>query len=72
MKYAEVAKRLRGLGCHEVPASSGGSHRRWYCGASGTATTVPDWGSKDLRPGTLRAIVRQLGLSWDEFRGATR
>jgi len=32
-----------------------------------TASTVPDHGPKDLRIGTVRAVVRQLGLSWDDF-----
>jgi mRNA interferase HicA len=28
---------------------------------------LPDWGAKDLKPGTLRAIIRQLGLDWQDF-----
>ncbi|MGD9539287.1 MAG: type II toxin-antitoxin system HicA family toxin [Alphaproteobacteria bacterium] len=31
------------------------------------AVTVPVHGSRDLKPGTLRAIVRQAGLSVEEF-----
>jgi len=31
------------------------------------AVTVPVHGSRDLKPGTLRAIVRQVGLSVEEF-----
>jgi len=68
MTYAEVARRLRGLGCEEIPRRSGGSHRKWTNPTNGTATTVPDHGPRDLRIGTARAIVRQLGLSWDEFK----
>jgi predicted RNA binding protein YcfA (HicA-like mRNA interferase family) len=29
--------------------------------------TVPDHGSRELKRGTLRAIIRQAGLSVDEF-----
>ncbi|MEW5717360.1 MAG: type II toxin-antitoxin system HicB family antitoxin [Chloroflexota bacterium] len=29
--------------------------------------SAPDWGSKDLAPGTVRAIIRQLGISREEF-----
>jgi hypothetical protein len=29
---------------------------------------VPDWGSNDLKVGTLRHIVRQLVLDWDAFK----
>jgi len=35
--------------------------------ASGRGTVVPDWGADDLKLGTLRAIIRQLGLEWDAF-----
>ena len=27
----------------------------------------PDWGAKDLKLGTLRAVIRQLGLDWQDF-----
>ena len=30
--------------------------------------TVPFHGPKDLKPGTLRAIIRQAGLSLEAFR----
>jgi len=30
-------------------------------------TTIPDWGSRDIRPGTLRRIIRDLGISRREF-----
>lgn len=30
--------------------------------------TVPVHGSRDLKPGTLRAIIRQAGFSVEEFR----
>ena len=31
---------------------------------------MPDWGSKDLKLGTLRAAVRQLGPEWKAFEVA--
>jgi predicted RNA binding protein YcfA (HicA-like mRNA interferase family) len=31
------------------------------------AVTVPYHGSRDLKPGTLRAIIRQAGLSVEAF-----
>jgi len=33
------------------------------------STVVPDWGGRDLKIGTIRAAVRQLGLEWDLFAG---
>jgi predicted RNA binding protein YcfA (HicA-like mRNA interferase family) len=34
------------------------------------STVVLDWGGRDLKPGTVRAVVRQLGLDWEEFMAA--
>ena len=68
MKYREVARKLRDLGCEETAQRTIGSHRKWCNPATGKATVVPDWGNQDLKTGTLRAIVRQLGLNWDEFK----
>jgi mRNA interferase HicA len=70
MRYRDVARKLLALGCQELPRRGGGSHRKWLNPASGQATVVPDWGSKDLKGGTVRAAVRQLGLEWPRFEGA--
>lgn len=67
MKYREVARKLRVLGCEELPRRGGTSHRKWHNPATGRIAPVPDWGSKDLKIGTLRHIVRQLGLDWETF-----
>jgi predicted RNA binding protein YcfA (HicA-like mRNA interferase family) len=34
------------------------------------AAVLPDWGGKDLKPGTVRSAVRQLGLEWQAFHDA--
>lgn len=68
MRYRDVARKLRALGCEELPRRSGGSHRKWHNPATGQIAPVPDWGSKDLKVGTLRHIVRQLGLDWEVFK----
>lgn len=69
MKYREVAKKLARLGCLEKPRKGGGSHRKWFNPASSPIiiVSIPDWGSKDLKTGTLRSIVNDLGLEWGEF-----
>lgn len=69
MKYREVEKKLRKLGCVEIK-SKGGSHRKWINPIANSGAPVPDWGSKDLKMGTLRAAIKQLGLEWDEFIAA--
>lgn len=66
MTYREVSKRLRELGCEEL-AKGKGSHRKWHNPANHKVTTVPDWGSKDLVPGTVRAVIRELGLTRKDF-----
>jgi len=67
MKYREVAQKLQKLGCQEIPRRGGGSHRKWYNSANGAIVPIPDWGSKDLKTGTLRAIIKQLNLDWGNF-----
>lgn len=63
MKYRELAKQLIALGCQEVPRRKGGSHRKWFNPANEKATIVPDWGPKDLKQGTVKAIYKQLDLA---------
>ncbi len=67
MTYREVTEKLRALGCVELPRQGDGSHRKWFNSKNKRATTVPDWGAKDLKTGTLRAVVKQLGLEWEKF-----
>ena len=67
MNYREAANKLKRLGCEELPRRGKGSHRKWHNPATSRATVLPDWGSKDLKLGTLRAAVRQLGLDWKDF-----
>ena len=68
MKYRDIASKLRTLGCEELPRHGGGSHRKWINPATQRGTVVPDWGGSDLKLGTIRAIVPQLGLDWEKFR----
>ena len=70
MKYREVARKLTALGCLELPRKGGGSHRKWHNPATHDATVVPNWGGRDLKFGTVRAAVRQLGIDWQAFQNA--
>jgi len=67
MKYRELTKRLRDLGC-EFVRNGAGSHRIWWNPAIGRYTTIPDWGSKELKLGTLRRILADLGLSIEDVQ----
>ena len=66
MKYRDVAKRRRELGCDELVGGKG-SHRKWHNPANGKVAVIPDWGPKDLAPGTVRAAIRELGVSREDF-----
>ena len=44
-----------------------GSHYFWRNPATSRAASVSNWGNKDLKPGTVRGILRQLGISREEF-----
>ncbi|MCY4582270.1 MAG: type II toxin-antitoxin system HicA family toxin [Chloroflexi bacterium] len=66
MTYRELTRKLRALGC-EFDRQSRGSHEIWRNPASGSRTTIPNWGGRDLRPGTVRAIVRDLRVDRGAF-----
>ena len=66
MRYRDLAQRLRELGCTELREGKG-SHRIWHNPTTGLIASVPDWGGKDLAPGTVRAIIRELGIGRREF-----
>ena len=44
-----------------------GSHAVYYRASDGRRVVIPMHGTKDLKPGTLRGIVADLGLSVEEF-----
>lgn len=67
MTYRDVARKLSALGCREIPRQGGGSHRKWLNPNTGRSTVVPDWGGKDLKIGTVRGAVKQLGIDQSDF-----
>jgi predicted RNA binding protein YcfA (HicA-like mRNA interferase family) len=70
MKYREVARKLTILGCQELHRRGGGSHRKWFNPATQRAIVIPDWGGRDLKQGTLRAVAQQLEIDWQDFQNA--
>ena len=67
MKYRELAKKLRKLGC-EFVCQAPGAHEIWWNPANQRFTTIPRHKSKNLLKGTVRAILRQLGINPEELR----
>ena len=49
-------------------ATGSGSHKKWFNPHTEKDAVLPDWGGKDLKTGTLRSAVRQLGIAWKEFQ----
>jgi predicted RNA binding protein YcfA (HicA-like mRNA interferase family) len=70
LRYREVVRKLIALGCREISRTGDGSHRKWLNPATGRIAMVPDWGGDDLKLGTIRAALRQLGIAWDDFNRA--
>lgn len=66
MNHRDITRRLRNLGC-SFDRQGRGSHEIWYNPATRSKTTIPNWGSRDLTPGTLSAILRDLGISKRDF-----
>ncbi len=66
----EAARKLTVLGCQEIARRGAGAHRKWTNPATNRSTVLPDHGGRDLASGTLRAVVRQLGLDWNAFQQA--
>jgi len=66
MKYRELVRRLRELNC-EFVREAPGSHEIWWNPLTRRFTVIPRHAGKDLPRGTLRAILRNLGLKLRPF-----
>lgn len=66
VRSREVIRALERAGF--VVTVTSGSHCRMIHGKDpGRAVTIPIHASRDIRTGTLHAIIRQAGLSVEEF-----
>jgi predicted RNA binding protein YcfA (HicA-like mRNA interferase family) len=66
MKYAEFARKLRRCGCH-LTRYGAGSHEIWRNPATGMQTSIPYHRSKEIGPQLQSRILRQLGVSREDF-----
>ena len=64
-KYRQIAKKLKALG-FEFDRQAAGSHEIWYHPNTQRYTTIPNHPG-EMPEGTLRAILRQAGVSPDDF-----
>lgn len=66
MKYAELTRKLRRLGC-EFTRHGAGSHEIWRNSAAGKQTPIPYHRTKEIGPKLLSRILRQLGVDREDF-----
>ena len=66
--YKEIVSKLKKCG-FEFDRHAKSSHEIWWNLATRRRTTIPNHPG-DVAEGTLRAILRQSGISPDEFRSA--
>jgi predicted RNA binding protein YcfA (HicA-like mRNA interferase family) len=66
LSYREITRRLRKLGFRFYRQGKG-SHELWVRDADGTVVPVPHHKGKKIRKGTVRAIIREVGVSVEEF-----
>jgi len=67
LKPRDVAAILERLGFSEIRQR--GSHKQ-FRHADGRVTTVPFHAGRDISPTLLRQIVKEIGLSMEEFLSA--
>ncbi len=64
LSYRDVIKKLRKLG-FVFRRATGGSHEIWWNEATRKTCVVPH--HKEIKPGTLKSILRQAGITKKEF-----
>jgi predicted RNA binding protein YcfA (HicA-like mRNA interferase family) len=66
-RYREIVRRLRTFG-FSFDRQAAGSHEIWYNATTQRYTTIPNHPG-DVPEGTLRAILKQAGVSREDFLG---
>ena len=66
MTYRQLTRKLRALGCR-YDRQGKGSHEIWINPHTRDWASIPFWGGDDLKPGTISAILRDLGISRRDF-----
>jgi predicted RNA binding protein YcfA (HicA-like mRNA interferase family) len=63
--YRDIVQRLKVFGFSFLRQAAG-SHEIWYNKSTGRYTTIPNH-TGDMPQGTLRAILKQAGISAEDF-----
>ncbi|MBI4688671.1 MAG: type II toxin-antitoxin system HicA family toxin [Nitrospirae bacterium] len=64
-KYKDIIRKIRGAG-FVFDRNAKGSHEIWWNPKTRARTTVPNHPG-DIPEGTVRAIIKQAGITSDEF-----
>ena len=64
-RYREIVKRLKRYG-FKFDRQAAGSHEIWYNPQTNCYTTIPNHPG-DMPEGTLRAILKQAGITPEDF-----
>ena len=64
LSYREVIKKARKAG-FVFRRNTGGTHEIWWNEAGRKTCVIPH--HHQIKPGTLKSIIRQMGLTEDEF-----
>lgn len=65
LKYRDVIKKARKAG-FAFRRNTGGTHEIWWNEKKKTTCVIPH--HHEVKVGTLRNIIRQMGLTEDEFK----
>jgi predicted RNA binding protein YcfA (HicA-like mRNA interferase family) len=69
VKYSELTRKLRRLGLH-VESERKGSHQFWVWPEHQITLLVAYHATRDIPPGTFRAILRTLRITEDDLNKA--
>lgn len=61
MKYNELHRLLKRIGCYPTGKENGG-HPEWYSPKTGNTFPTSHHGSQEVKPGTLKSIKKAAGL----------
>lgn len=64
-RYRDIVRKLKALG-FAFDRQAAGSHEIWFNAATNRYTTIPNHPG-DMPEGTLRAILKQAGVSVEDF-----
>ncbi|MBK7377712.1 MAG: type II toxin-antitoxin system HicA family toxin [Ignavibacteriales bacterium] len=66
LSYNEITSRLKKFGFRFYRQGKG-SHELWVRDTDGKVVPVPHYRGKSIRKGTVRAIIREIEVTLDEF-----